>query len=244
MKKYDICSAIQKVNDQKKMKKDEVKFWYLKNHRLFEKLPQDELQKVKHICEIEVKGKSEQINISSADCDKFYIIKEGAVKIISSKENGKEVILELLNQGDMFGPLDSQINSSADIKEAVCLTEHTTVCCFDLKSFTELMNSSPNMALIFNKVVSEKLISIQTKYMDLITKDAKTRVLDFFLNYMKRFGSEENGIFHAPMYFTHQEIADYIGVSKQTTTSEINLLEKAGKLIYLSRKEISMIIST
>ena len=87
-------------------------------------------------------------------------------------------------------------------------------------------------------MVGDKLKIMGTKYSDLIFKDVKTRVVNFFKLNAENEGKWDGKKVILNMYLTHQDIANYTAASRQTVSTIINELIKDGKIIYLGRKKV------
>ena len=78
---------------------------------------------------------------------------------------------------------------------------------------------------------------IKNNYANLISKDAKTRLLTFLKDWAERDGKQEGSRVVIENYLTQTDIAQIICTSRQTATSLLNELEENGVMHY-GRKEI------
>jgi CRP-like cAMP-binding protein len=222
------------------MLKEELKYWYLRNHSLFEMMSDPEIN---HLCIISVfkqGDKNDIIFFSDTDQRRLYTIKEGALKICYLDQTGKEIITEILTEHDIFGCTSFSGNSTVPGRNeyAKVLTDHTKICTFDMDRFKEVVQTNPLLSLKYSTVINDKLVSFQQRYSDLIFKDVDTRIHDFFRNYAKSFGKQTGNRIEMNMFLTHQEIAEYTASSRQSVTTAINRLEAKGVLIYENRKTV------
>lgn len=144
-----------------------------------------------------------------------------------------------MKEGDIFG----QIISSEKLKKhwdeyAVVLSDHLKLCSFETEKLLKLIEKNPEVSIQYTHAVTDKLLSFQSKYKDLIFKDAYTRIADFFKRYAHYSGVINGNSAEMKMMLTHKEIGDYTAVSRQTTTDIINSLIGEGKIIYIGRKTV------
>ena len=78
---------------------------------------------------------------------------------------------------------------------------------------------------------------IKNNYANLISKDAKTRLLTFLKEWAERDGKTIDNRIVIENYLTQNDIAQIICTSRQTATQLLNELEEKG-ILYYSRKEI------
>ena len=71
----------------------------------------------------------------------------------------------------------------------------------------------------------------------LVFKDVRTRLIEFSKELSENSGKEENKGILVSHFYTHKDIADLIGTSRQTVTTSFNDLKNEG-LIDFKRKEI------
>ncbi len=210
--------------------------WYLRNHKLFEQLNTLEIDALCIISNMKNASKNDIISFSETEIKKIFIVKSGTVKICREDTNGKEIISEILTEGDIFGHINTTTNNK--IEYAKVISDDVKLCFFELENFKKVLHSNPALSISYSNIVNEKLISFQQKYEDLIFKDVDTRVHDFFKRYASYHGKANGDSVEMEMMLTHQDIADYTAASRQTVTTIINRLVESGKIIYEGRKKV------
>lgn len=211
------------------------KYWYLRNHKLFEQLTSQEIEDLCIISNMKNAEKNDIIFFSESEVQKIFILKVGTVKICREDKNGKEIITEMLTQGDIFGHLNSTRYSQ---EYAKVLSDQVKLCFFEVPNFMNVLKNNSTLSIKYVDTVNEKLIAFQQKYEDLIFKDVDTRVIDFFKIYAKHHGKHVGKSIEMEMMLTHQDIADYTASSRQSVTTIINRLVEKGKIIYEGRKKV------
>ncbi|WP_317899379.1 Crp/Fnr family transcriptional regulator [Aurantibacillus circumpalustris] len=214
---------------------EDNKYWYLRNHKLFDQLSKNEVEDLCIISHMKSAEKNDIIFFSESEVKKIFILKYGTVKICREDKYGKEIITEMLTEGDIFGHINA---SSTKIEYAKVLSDQVKLCFFEIDNFKSVLKNNPNLSLKYADAVNEKLISFQQKYEDLIFKDVDTRVLDFFKNYASHHGKVTGNMVEMEMMLTHQDIADYTASSRQSVTTIINKLVEKGKIVYEGRKKV------
>ncbi|HXD94150.1 MAG TPA: Crp/Fnr family transcriptional regulator [Bacteroidia bacterium] len=210
------------------------KYWYLRNHKLFEQLSSAEVEELRIISDMKNAKKNDIIPFSDSEIKKMFILKIGTVKICREDKHGKEIITEVLTEGNIFGYINTSTNQT---EYAKVLSDNVKLCYFETSNFTNVLKKNPILWFKYSDAVNEKLISFQQKYEDLIFKDVDTRVRDFFKRYAKHHGKLNGKSIEMEMMLTHQDIADYTASSRQSVTTIINELVEEGKIIYEGRKK-------
>jgi CRP/FNR family transcriptional regulator len=197
------------------------------------------MSQIKQLCIItgfKKAKKGDVIYFSSSDVPRVFLLKKGNIKIVSVDEDGNETIKDIIQKGDLFGELelDSDRNSN---EYAKALTDDIIICSFLLSDFEDLLLRNPSLALSYTKLVGLKLKRIKNNYANLVSKDAKTRLLSFMKEWAEREGKREGNRVIIENYLTQNDIAQIICTSRQTATVLLNELEENG-LMYYGRKEI------
>ena len=215
---------------------EELKYWYLRDHKLFWTLNGSQLKQLCIITGFKKAKKGEIIYFSSSELPRVFLLKKGNIKIVSVDEDGNETIKDIIQKGDLFGELelDSDKNSN---EYAKALTDEIIICSFLLSDFENLLLEHPSLALSYTKFVGLKMKRIKNNYANLISKDAKTRLLTFLKEWAERDGKTIDNRIVIENYLTQNDIAQIICSSRQTATQLLNELEEKG-ILYYSRKEI------
>jgi CRP/FNR family transcriptional regulator, cyclic AMP receptor protein len=211
----------------------ELKYWYLRNHKLFSTLSNGE---VKELCIFSnmMRAKRNDFVYLANDIKRIFILKKGVIKIVEENAEGIEITKDVIMQGDIFGELslDNSNNDIASQELAVVASSEVIICSFFVEDFEKLLVSKPELSLTYMKWVGFKLRRIKMRYSDLVDKDVKTRLQSFFTNYITENGEKDGGVFKVKNYLTQKDIAGIIGATRQTVVSTISALEAEGKIKY------------
>ncbi|TRX40019.1 Crp/Fnr family transcriptional regulator [Flavobacterium restrictum] len=215
---------------------EELKYWYLRDHKLFWTLSMSQIKQLCIITGFKKAKKGEIIYFSSSDVPRIFLLKKGNIKIVSMDEDGNETIKDIIQKGDLFGELTLE-NDTTSNEYAKALTDEVAICSFLMSDFENLMLQNPNLALTYTKFVGLKMKRIKNNYSNLMSKDAKTRLNTFIKEWAEKEGKIEGNKVTIENYLTQADIAQIIGTSRQTTTQLLNEMEE-NQLIFYSRKLI------
>ena len=215
---------------------DELKYWYLRDHKLFKTFNFDQIKQLCIIGGFKNANKGEIIYFSDSDVPRIFLLKRGRIKIVSLDEEGNETIKDIIQKGDMFGELslerDIQVNEYAKV-----LSDEVSICSFLQSDFEDLMLRNPHLALGYTKFVGLKMKRLRNNYSNLVSKDAKTRLLTFLKEWIEKEGVFDHDRVTLKNYLTQNDIAQIICTSRQTATTLLNEFVNSG-LIEYNRKEI------
>lgn len=215
---------------------EDLKYWYLRDHKLFRTLSFGQIRQLCIITGFKKAQKGEIIYFSSSDLPRIFLLKKGNIKIVAVDEDGNETIKDIIQKGDLFGELTLEADSQSN-EYAKVLSDDVAICSFLMSDFEDLLLRNPSLALSYTKFVGLKMKRIKNSYSNLISKDAKTRLFQFLKDWADKEGVRTENTVVIDNYLTQNDIAQIICTSRQTATHLLNEMETNGTIIY-SRKEI------
>ena len=215
---------------------DELKYWFLRDHKLFWTLNMSQIKQLCIITGFKKAKKGETLYFSSSDVPRIFLLKVGNIKIVSTDEDGNETIKDIIQKGDLFGELDL-VNDPNSNEHAVALTNDVSICSFLMSDFENLLLQNPSLALSYTKFVGLKMKRVKNSYSNLISKDARTRLISFLSDWAQKEGKQDGNKFTISNYLTQNDISQIICTSRQTATLLLNELQE-NNLIHYDRKEI------
>ena len=167
--------------------------------------------------------------------DFFFMILEGRIKVTILGDDGREVILSMLAQGDFFGEmalLDNEPRSATAIavEETELLSLHRT-------DFQTVLTENRSITTALIKVLTARLRRANQQISTLALLDVYGLVARVIVDMAREEGRRLRDGRIAFRRATHQEIANRIGTTRETVTRMLKDLERQG-LIHIEGKEI------
>lgn len=218
------------------MQKD-LKYWYLRNHRLFEYMSDEDLDEVCLIVGQKRLKQGDVVDLSDIEEDRIFILKKGVLKLIYTSPDGDFIIHDIIQQGDLFGEL--RLNAtSIPMEFAEVVSEDAQICSISTERFKQLLKEKHEICLAYDKIINDKLYKLTTRYQDLVFKDASERILSVLRNIAEQLGHEDGEYLVYDNLFSQEEIAQMACTSRQTVAQSIKELQNAGIVIYKRDKVI------
>lgn len=215
----------------------ERKMLLIRNYDLWSHISDEEYEELNFVHRYIEAKKGDYIYFEAFNHNKLYFIKEGYIRIGYIDEEGKEVIKEIIQQGELFGQFTLEKNN-LNGEFARAYKADVSLCAFNIDDFEKILQRKPEIALKYTKQVGNKLRNVQNRMVNLLHKDVKTRLLHFFWHLLELNASEHPEDQHCiPNYLTHEDIAHLVGSSRQTVTTLINELA-VEKLLTYNRQQI------
>jgi len=166
---------------------------------------------------------------------KVYVVKSGRVKVGTYSGRGKEMVKGILRQGEIFGELRLiHKHQSNEFAQAI---DNVEVYVIPLVRMRELMRRNLDFSFKIMEIIADRLNETQRRLELQLFKDTKSRVIQFMLDLAEDRGVRVGYETAVREFFTHQEIANITGTSRQTVTSILNEL-RSDNLIYCNHKRL------
>ncbi|QTN38412.1 Crp/Fnr family transcriptional regulator [Cryomorphaceae bacterium] len=205
--------------------------WYFENVNLFDILcPHKFAEWANDPRHFRVFDKNETVYFSDDSADTIYLVASGRVKIVQYTEAGDEVVKGVLERGEIFGEM-ALLGETRRSEVAQVVEEGTTLCPVNIEMMQDLMKDNQEFTLRIYKMIGVKMKKMERRIENLVFKDVRARLEDFIQELANEKGVEiENGAVKVTHFFTHKNIANLIGTSRQTVTTLLNELREEGYL--------------
>ncbi|HEX5170144.1 MAG TPA: Crp/Fnr family transcriptional regulator [Cyclobacteriaceae bacterium] len=212
----------------------ETKQFYLKNFNLASNFSEAQMT---DLCAITYQKESRkgQVVYAKGGEKKIFILISGKIKLAEISERGDEMIKELIHPGDLFGDITPVEQLNYEFAEVI--SERASFLSIGYDQFQRLMKANPSLAVNYLNMLSEKFKRLENRYVNMVTKDVKNRLLYYFTEWAKTEGKRLGDKIIIRNHLTHSDIANLISTSRQTVTVILNELKEAGQIKY-NRKEI------
>lgn len=209
---------------------DKTKFWYLKHFNMFDGMDEGSMKQVDSKSSMQMVKTHQAIYFPDEPTHTIFFLKEGHVKISRVTQDGKEVILDVLGPGEIFGEVGLPDENATGRNETAVALDAAVVCTMKKEDCESLLKMNPSLNLDVTKRVGLRLRKIEERITDLLFKDTKKRIASFLVRYAEEFGKMKQGVITVRNPLTQQEIALLTGSARQTVTSTMNEFRSSGIL--------------
>lgn len=203
---------------------------------IFSALNELELNSMTSLIEHKVYKKGEVLFGEGSHLDSLFIINNGQVKAYKYSLEGKEQILYIFSEGDFFGEKNLLRDQEAPYyTEAL---ELTRACKISKKDFRNLLNEYPEIGLKIIEALSERIEGLENTIQNMGTKSTETRMNLALLEFARKFGKETKKGVLVELPLSREGIANYIGVTRETVSRKLSLLQDEGVIEIIGNKKI------
>jgi len=146
---------------------------------LFSGLSEDQLKEIRHIAIDKFYDKGRTVFLEGDDCNGFYIVADGKVKIYKVSFEGKEHILHICGPGNPFGEVPVFSGQNFPANAQTLLKSHLLF--FPKAAFVDLISNNPSLSLNMLAVLSMRLRQFTVQIENLSLKEVPGRLASYLI---------------------------------------------------------------
>lgn len=205
----------------------------LKRSHIFRDFDDLELENVASLANTRIYRKNSIIFYENDAANNFYIIKTGRIKIFRPSTDGREFILGIFSIGALFG--DVPVFDGGSYPASAQAIEDCEIYSISKEDFESFILDNPQTSIKIIKMLSRRLRSATNMLSDMAMKNVSQRLAGMLVKFAEQDGVEQQSGIYVECDLTRQELAELIGVSRETFIRELSKFQKAGILQCLKR---------
>jgi len=206
----------------------------LRNVPLFSELSDKDLDDISKLAATRTYPKNTIIISEGDDSDSLYAVLSGKVKVYLSDDEGREIIINILSDGEYFGEL--ALLDDSPRSASVMTLEETKLAVISKAAFEESLSKNPAMALHIIRELSSRLRSLTRNVKSLALMDVYGRVARTLLDMAEPTGNDKLEI---RQKLTQRDIASMVGASREMVSRILKDLSTGG-YITIQNKTITI----
>ncbi len=193
----------------------------------FEGLPSDAVDRAINHVVLRTHPANQVMLLENDWGNSVYFILSGWVKIRTYNLDGKEVTLNIVGKGELFGEMAAldEVPRSTDV---ITLTP-TLIGNMPSQDFVHLLSAEPKAGIRLAKLMGRRLRQVNRR-LRLRESDSMSRVADVILFLAEGQGVKVEGGIEVPN-LPHRELSSLSGLARETVTRVLSKLEKKALIV-------------
>jgi len=183
------------------------------------------------------------IYMQEDDSNSLYLILKGRVRVFDINSMGEEMTFEVIEKGRIFGE-SSFFQKTLRPTTVMAVNEVELISCY-LEDLYPYLNESQELTIALLKLLSQTCDHMTSLLKKAYTYNRYEKVASFLLE-QTLHDNIDKGIIHNTLPYTHEEIANSVGLSRVTVTKVLNEFVKKGfiknkyrKIMIIDKKALS-----
>lgn len=198
----------------------------LRTHAVFRGVPQREIEGLIRVTRTERHHPREFIFAEGDPSLWLYIVRSGRVKILKHSRAGKDVVLELLGSGEIFGGV--AVLEKRPYPAAAQAMEATEVFKIPRDALLALSERHPSIVREMALMIGRRLRTAHESVKSLATDPVECRVAATLMRLADREGKLSRAGVELPYHLTRQSLADMAGTTVETAIRVVGRWVKDG----------------
>lgn len=167
-----------------------------------------------------------------------YLVIRGRLRVTTLTPQGKQAILGYVEPGELFGE-NALLGEprTADRTEAV---EDSLIARIPTELVQRVMQESPETTLAITKLIGMRFSRLERRLRSLLFRSNRERLLHLLLDLSQQYGIPRTQGLEIRITFSHQELANLIGSTRESVTLLMSELEAQG-LVLTTKRKISLL---
>ena len=149
---------------------------------------------------------------------------DGCIRIVTAAPNGREVVLAILNAGEIFGEL-ALLDGGERTADAIAMSD-CDLLVIDQRDFIPFLKRRSDLCIGLLRVLSQRLRRTD----ELVETALFERVESRLAKVLVRLASEKRTEPPLQLHASQQELSGIIGASRENVNKQLRIWEKAGLL--------------
>jgi CRP/FNR family cyclic AMP-dependent transcriptional regulator len=204
----------------------------LSEHFLLRHLSRDELRRLAATTTLSSYSPGTVIFQKGDPGDSMIAVVRGRVKICSHSVEGKELILNIIERGGLFGEI-ALFDGEPRTADAIALDE-TDLLSLERSKFHPFLKENPDLALRLLGVVCKRFRETSEHLEDTLFREAPSRLARCLLRLSRGFGKTVEGGTLLDIKLSQQQLGNYVGVSRETVNKQLGEWQRDGLITIAS----------
>ena len=166
--------------------------------------------------------------------DTLYFLESGLVKIYKRGPDNKEIILQIVGAGELFGEQALGTEQTRTISAEVL--QEGVIYLLPRDLFLRVCEKRPELWREIAGLLTIRKRELEKKIELLCLRDVEYRILYYMSELAKTFGAKSNASEYS-IPLSQGELASLIGATRETTSTTLNALARRG-IIRLGRRQL------
>ena len=196
---------------------------FMSSVSIFDSLPDEKMSALENIVSLRDYPKGSMIILEEEFGDIVFIVKSGTVKITRVNDEGKEVILAMLGESEIFGEMaiiDGEARSANALAQEDC-----KLIAISSEDFVKILKENFSVSLSLMGELAKRLRKSDQHIEALSLNDAEHRIGVSILNLAEEIGVIRRGKVTIENLPFQQDIANMSGTSRETVSRILKVFE-------------------
>lgn len=205
---------------------------------LFAELPKKRLSAALENCQCLRIPEKKEVYRRGETGNEMCIVLSGGVKVSTLSVDGKEIIFDLLSEGDFFGEL-SLLDGHPRTATVTTLVPSVLVV-LERNFFMPFLEDNPATAIRLLHILAHRLRAVDTFLEEVLFFDSETRLAKRVIALKDIYGKALGNAVQLEIKISQQDIANLVGITRERVNKHLKKWERA-KIVSLQQGQLTIL---
>lgn len=158
--------------------------------------------------------------------DSMMAVLKGRVKISSLSPEGKEIVLNIISPGEIFGEI-ALLDGKERTADATAMGD-CELLVLSRRDFLPFLERRADLCLLLLSVLCERLRRTSEQVEDMLFRHLQSRLAKTLLRLGRSTGAPKGRALHIDLKLSQRDLANLVGGSRESINKHLQLLQKSG----------------
>lgn len=211
---------------------------YLQTSRIFGSLSATQLERIISNSSVRNLPSKTQIRIPTSQSTQVHLLLSGLAKVSYLTRDGKQPILYFVNPDELVG--EQAIFHAHVSEDYVTTMEKCQVATMPANVLRDLVLSDPVFSTAISELISRRRMRSESRTRQLLFLSNRERLTHLLLDLADQYGTGTVEELDLNVRLSHQDLANYIGSTRETVTVVLGKMQLEG-LLSVKRRQITLL---
>lgn len=202
----------------------------------FSTLDRSALDGLEEVCTSQDFPRRKPLHLQEAAAEAVFVLARGRARVVRRGNADRVLTVAYRAPGDLLG--ESALGERMRYEDTATATEQVRAVRVPLRHVDTLLNKNPDFARAMLQLVLQRRVEAERRIESLLSRTVESRVSEFLLDAAERHGIPDSRGILIGVKYTHQEIADYVGSTRETVTLTLGELKRRGLVEFDHRRVV------
>jgi len=164
----------------------------------------------------------------------MYVVASGRVRVVRDTGEARALTVAYREQGEVIGEI--AVTQRERHEDTATVIDQAEVVQVPQRCVEALISRNAELARRLLGLMVERRLDTERRIESLLCRTVESRVAEFVLDAAQRHGVPDTRGLMIGIKYTHQEIADYVGSTRETVTLTLGELKRRNLLLFDHRR--------
>jgi CRP-like cAMP-binding protein len=164
----------------------------------------------------------------------LYLLAHGRARVVRGTRDSRALTVAYRGPGEVIGEI--AITERTTHEDTATATEPLEIVQVPVRQIHHLLARDADLARRLLQLMVERRLDTEKRIESLLSRTVEWRVAEFLLDAAKNHGIPDSRGLLIGVKFTHQEIADYVGSTRETVTLTLGDLRRKNLVLFDHRR--------